>query len=362
MTNGNKILNAFARLLLKRIPDVQPTNTQAETGKPSINKTAFPAKSEPNLQAKQIKLPTQRQDQPKIERNNKQDDIETKSPEKQPSPGQINKPDDGPGFNNAKLNQANITQNDIKDFLDNNESFLVEYLDNNESFLIKYLGKAGCVVSRPSDSQLVQPVEENDENTEEKDLFKVIVNAPQALPGGSEYLIPEEASQGKDLKQIIIATKTTVTSETSSQYRQEIKDDSDSVDILKLDREQIAKINEESERAAILFDKIFSDPEDINDLDPELDTKITDSHVKDEAESSTILGLDANLSALAKRLMDRPQWSRAELALVTNSLDLLLDGALESINEASYEILEVPFLEGNDPIEINIEAMSKLKP
>ena len=38
----------------------------------------------------------------------------------------------------------------------------------------------------------------------------------------------------------------------------------------------------------------------------------------------------------------------------------MLDGALESINEASYDKLDLPFSEGDDPVEINPDALNRL--
>ena len=39
----------------------------------------------------------------------------------------------------------------------------------------------------------------------------------------------------------------------------------------------------------------------------------------------------------------------------------MLDGALEHINEASFEANNIPFTEGDDPIEVNTEALEKIE-
>ena len=80
-----------------------------------------------------------------------------------------------------------------------------------------------------------------------------------------------------------------------------------------------------------------------------------------EPESSTsVLGLDEKHSAFARILMSRHSWERGELADVASDLDIMLDGALEQINEASFDAFDVPCTEGDDPIEINPEILEKL--
>ena len=39
----------------------------------------------------------------------------------------------------------------------------------------------------------------------------------------------------------------------------------------------------------------------------------------------------------------------------------MLDGALERINEASFDLFDIPFIEGNDPMEINSEIHEKIQ-
>ncbi|MMZ71483.1 hypothetical protein D1872_348900 [compost metagenome] len=60
-------------------------------------------------------------------------------------------------------------------------------------------------------------------------------------------------------------------------------------------------------------------------------------------------------------LLSRPQWSREELLDVSSDLDLMLDGALEHINEVSFDTHDIPFTEGDDPIDVNPEILEKLE-
>ena len=58
--------------------------------------------------------------------------------------------------------------------------------------------------------------------------------------------------------------------------------------------------------------------------------------------------------------MERESWSRSELLVVARELGLMLDGALEAINEASYDKIDLPFSEGDDPVEINPDVLGRL--
>lgn len=46
---------------------------------------------------------------------------------------------------------------------------------------------------------------------------------------------------------------------------------------------------------------------------------------------------------------------------VSSDLDLMLDGALEHINEVSFDTHDIPFTEGDDPIDVNPEILEKLE-
>ena len=60
-------------------------------------------------------------------------------------------------------------------------------------------------------------------------------------------------------------------------------------------------------------------------------------------------------------LLSRPEWSREELLDAAADLDLMLDGALEHINEASFDAYDSPLTEGENPITVNIEVLEKLE-
>ncbi|MBZ0220379.1 MAG: TerB N-terminal domain-containing protein [Candidatus Methylomirabilis sp.] len=70
-------------------------------------------------------------------------------------------------------------------------------------------------------------------------------------------------------------------------------------------------------------------------------------------KEKTVAGLDVENSRLMLKLAGKDTWSREELEKIAATMNLMLDGALDSINDASYETYGEPFFEGEDPIEIN---------
>ena len=70
-------------------------------------------------------------------------------------------------------------------------------------------------------------------------------------------------------------------------------------------------------------------------------------------KEATVAGLDAEHSALLRSLAQQPQWPRDEFDAFCVNLGLLPDGAIESLNEAAFERVGEPLLEGDDPVDVN---------
>lgn len=87
-----------------------------------------------------------------------------------------------------------------------------------------------------------------------------------------------------------------------------------------------------------------------------------DADVEPAAGSAGLLGLDEAHSALARLLLSRPEWSREELLDAAADLDLMLDGALEHINEAAFDRHDMALAEGDDPVTINPEILEAIEP
>ncbi|WP_158601927.1 TerB N-terminal domain-containing protein [Pararobbsia silviterrae] len=79
-----------------------------------------------------------------------------------------------------------------------------------------------------------------------------------------------------------------------------------------------------------------------------------------DAGSADRLGLDDAHLTFLRLLVTRPRWSREDLANAAADLDLLLDGAIEQVNEASLDHWDAPLTDGDDPVEINQELAQRL--
>lgn len=61
-----------------------------------------------------------------------------------------------------------------------------------------------------------------------------------------------------------------------------------------------------------------------------------------------------------KDLSQKMSWARGELESLAAESNLLLDGALDSINDSAFNAFEQPFFEGEDPIEINPAILKEI--
>jgi len=123
---------------------------------------------------------------------------------------------------------------------------------------------------------------------------------------------------------------------------------------VQLDTARIAQLQKETaEVSALLADVFVEDAEPTSPVEPP----------KEEAEEPAtegLLGLDAGHSAFLRTLISRRQWSREELEDIASDMELMLDGALEHINEASLDAFDEQLTEGDDPIEINHEVLENI--
>jgi hypothetical protein len=69
--------------------------------------------------------------------------------------------------------------------------------------------------------------------------------------------------------------------------------------------------------------------------------------------AANIWTLDVKHSAFVLALLTQDSWDRAALLELAGQQGLMLDGALEAINEAALDNCDMPLTEGDDPVEIN---------
>lgn len=123
-----------------------------------------------------------------------------------------------------------------------------------------------------------------------------------------------------------------------------------------LDAERIARLQKETAEVSALLANVFAEEGAL----PDDASPATAPEEESSVSTSGILGLDADHSAFVRLLVTRSSWLRDELANAASDMELMLDGALEHINEAALDAFDAPLTEGEDPIEINREALEAL--
>lgn len=119
-----------------------------------------------------------------------------------------------------------------------------------------------------------------------------------------------------------------------------------------LDQDRIAALQKETEQVSKLLAQVFVDEQVVEPEEPT---------VEEEASGDTSLwSLDAEHSAFLRLLVSRSEWSRDELEAVAADMELMLDGALEHVNDAAFDLFDMPLTEGEEPVEINSEIREKL--
>jgi TerB-C domain len=79
-----------------------------------------------------------------------------------------------------------------------------------------------------------------------------------------------------------------------------------------------------------------------------------------QAPAAGIAGLDAAHSQLLQALEQKAEWQRSELEAIAAGLSLMLDGALEVINDVAFDRCDEAVIEGDDPFEVNLDVLQEL--
>jgi hypothetical protein len=107
-----------------------------------------------------------------------------------------------------------------------------------------------------------------------------------------------------------------------------------------LDPTVIEARRRDTARAAALLGEVFADEE---------------TEVVPQAEE-----LSSVNATLLRQLSARPTWTRQEFDSLAESLGVLPNGALESLNDAAFETCGESVIEGDDVLEINNDVLQEL--
>ena len=120
-----------------------------------------------------------------------------------------------------------------------------------------------------------------------------------------------------------------------------------------LDQKRVEAVVAETEQVQALLAGLFAD-------DVALDEEVEVSGQTIPQTRSGLLGLDSAHARLAERLLSRSRWNRVELESLARELSVMLDGAIEHINDAAFSRYDLPFCEGEDPLVINPDLVARL--
>jgi uncharacterized tellurite resistance protein B-like protein len=123
-----------------------------------------------------------------------------------------------------------------------------------------------------------------------------------------------------------------------------------------LDRAAIDVKIEETAAVSTLLSGIFSEEEERETPDDGAEQSIGESRAKEIGTP----GLSATERTFALALAERKSWSREEIEELAAHHEVMVDGALEAVNEAAFELCGAPFSEGDQPIEIDSEVAKEM--
>lgn len=127
-----------------------------------------------------------------------------------------------------------------------------------------------------------------------------------------------------------------------------------------LDMDKVARLQQETAEVSALLASVFSDEAATETGSPVEPEALQEQEGNTAEQLATVHGLDVEHSAFLRLLVSRTEWSRAELEDAASDMELMLDGALERINDTAFELFDMPVTEGDDPIEINPDILDEL--
>lgn len=121
-----------------------------------------------------------------------------------------------------------------------------------------------------------------------------------------------------------------------------------------LDPEKVKARLEETARVAALLTDIFDDTSSADDSESGVPESGVPVGSDDNSSGFLVEGLDVAHSGFVAAVLERGEWSREELGNLAIAAGLpFLDGAVDVVNEAMFDLCDEPLLEGWDPVEVN---------
>lgn len=117
-----------------------------------------------------------------------------------------------------------------------------------------------------------------------------------------------------------------------------------------VDAARLAALRQETEQVSALLAGVFVEEETPN-AGPTQATN-SGSSLETHPQDELLPGLDSKHQLFLTELLQKPSWTRSELKAAAARMQIMLDGALERINEAAFDLIGEPLTEGDDPVYV----------
>lgn len=97
-----------------------------------------------------------------------------------------------------------------------------------------------------------------------------------------------------------------------------------------------------------------------NEITTNPDGTFFSSEEQPQQEQALVWGLNKEISSFARLMITKDLWRRDELETLAAEHTLMLDGVLEEINEAAFDMFDEALIEGADPYEVNKNLAEKI--
>ncbi|SNY95816.1 TerB N-terminal domain-containing protein [Halomonas sp. hl-4] len=190
-------------------------------------------------------------------------------------------------------------------------------------------------------------------------ISKILVSV--ALADGK--ISPDEIKQMEKLYTNLGLDKSLVSSDihglTTSKASENPQDAGSSKSVgtagFQLDESVLALHESETKHVQTILSSIFAESDEEESLIDE--SMPNDEGLLDEEEDD---GLDPEHRKLLERLITREKWSRTDVESMCNGLGLMVDGAVETINNWSFELLDEAVLEDDGDIYVMLDVAENI--
>lgn len=117
-----------------------------------------------------------------------------------------------------------------------------------------------------------------------------------------------------------------------------------------VDVARLSALRKETDQVNALLAEVFVE-EDVPNTGPTR-TPAPVSSLETDPQDELLPGLDPKYQRFVAELLQKPSWTRLELEATAAKMQIMLDGALERINEAAFDLMGEPLTEGDDPVYV----------